>query len=118
MAFTPDRGRTVQAGRLREPIKIQHAVTTQDASGTPQADWQDLIGNLWSEKLDVAGQEKVRGVQIEAGVSHVFEVRSRSGITPEMRVITKVDGVAHNIVAVLDRDGRRRKLWLMCERIG
>lgn len=69
----------------------------------------------WCEVLSVGGGERVRGVQIEAGIDTVVAMRFRNDLDPTMQIVH--DGRSLNIVRASDPDGRRRELIVQCKEL-
>ena len=109
---------TSLASSLNRRVTIQSLATAADAHGQLTETWSDLYQNLPAEILGVAGGERVRGQQIEAGITSLVKIRYPRGTLPaaSMRLLvgTGTSQRTLNIARVLDRDGWRRELYLQC----
>lgn len=99
-------------GAMRERVDIEQPVTTVDASGQPIRQWAKLYRNQPARWVQIAGGESIRGRSVEAGVTALFHLRLRTGITPEMRLVHRsgVYGIGH----VKQVEGRDRYVELHC----
>ncbi|AMP15492.1 phage head-tail joining family protein [Collimonas pratensis] len=70
------------------------------------------MGKPYAKKEDLSGRELFAAQAAQSEVTTRFRIRYRTGVTAKMRLLC--DGVIYNIEAVLDRDGRKRELQLMC----
>jgi SPP1 family predicted phage head-tail adaptor len=100
----------MRAGRLRERIKIEEATESQDDAGQPIRTWSTLVDRLPAEVRPVAGGEVVRGRQVAAETTCVFEIRFRTDITTDQRIVWA--GRTFGIVRVHDPYGRRAEIWV------
>jgi SPP1 family predicted phage head-tail adaptor len=102
---------TYQPGRFRYSIVLEQLSGVQDETGQMVQSWVPWKTVLCSIEQQ-AGNEKVVGQELYATVQVVMKTRFIDGIVPLMRATW---GVRHfNIQAVLDPDGRRRWLTLLC----
>jgi head-tail adaptor len=103
------------AGQLNHLCDICDPNPAQEADGYPQEAvkpkvmWQDV----WAEILSVGGGEKVRGIQIEAGIDSLVTIRWRAGVKPTYYFAERKTNRRLNIVKASDPDGRR--VWLNCQ---
>lgn len=104
----------LKAGELRHRITIQTLSATKDECGHPVG-WDD-VATVWAKVEDLSGREYFIAKQATATqVSTRITIRYRTDIKPEMRI---VDGSRiFDIEAILDPDGRRRELQLMCQEL-
>jgi SPP1 family predicted phage head-tail adaptor len=107
----------LQAGRLHHGITIQAPTNTGDSSGQPIPAWNAITDgtNVRAEVVPVGGGERIRGVQIEPGITTVVTIRWRANVTPECRVIHGTRTL--NIVRADDPNGRKEMLLLQCNEI-
>jgi SPP1 family predicted phage head-tail adaptor len=101
----------MKAGQLRETIRIQSQVSTQDSAGQPVQTWADLATERASV-VDVTGREYVAANAVAGSATTKITIRHREGVTPAMRLIHGT--TVYNIHAVLGQD--RISLMLMCSR--
>lgn len=104
----------MRSGNLRHRIEIQHLVHGENEYGDPVAEWQ-TFANVWAEVLDLKGREFWQAAQVQSEVTTRVRIRYLPGIKPSMRVVH--DGRHLEITTVLDPDGRRRELQLLCKGI-
>src|SRR5690606_31880816 len=97
-------------GKMRDRVQIQQATETIDAAGQVIRTWATLYADQPARWVPMRGEESQRGGQVEAQVDDVFEIRYRTGITPQMQLIHR--GRTYGIVYVRERNGRLRYLEL------
>ena len=104
-------------GRLRQRVTIETAATPTD--GEPNPSYTTLAANVPAEVREGSGGnfggEYTRGRQVEAGITCIVTIRYRSDITPRMRI--KYGTRYLNIESVIDPNGYRSILELMCKEI-
>lgn len=112
----------LNAGKLNRRITIQEMKTKPDAEGVPKKTWVDKF-TLWASRKPLTARWRetfqAAGLNVEKMVK--FEVRFRSGILGDMRIIDgkkTVDGKelnrVYDIKAVLDDvHGDRTETWIM-----
>jgi SPP1 family predicted phage head-tail adaptor len=101
----------VRAGELRHRVTIQGRTITRNSYGEEKVDWMP-VATVWAEVTDLSGREYFAAQQVQAEVTTRIRIRYRPGVAPEMRVVAGAR--TFDILAVLDPDGRRRELHLMC----
>ena len=99
-------------GSLRHRVTIQQYGITRDDFGAEVPDWMPLA-TVWASVEDLAGKEYFAAQQVNAEVSTRIRIRYRGDIKPQMRVVYGARVL--DIQAVLDPEGRRRELQLMCK---
>lgn len=104
-------------GRLRHRITIQELTGIKDPlSGEILGeDWQDVC-TVWAEIKALRGREYFAAQQTIAESNHEITIRYRKGIKPTMRAVFNTRNF--DIQAVLDKDGRKRYLTLICKEVG
>ena len=65
--------------------------------------------------METGGAEYVRGRQIEANVDVMVEIRYRSDITPDMRIVWGSRTL--NITRAFDPDGRKTRTVMYCKEV-
>lgn len=112
-----------QHGRRRHAITIQRRTNARQLDtgelypeNNPLA-WTDLAIDVPCEIKVVtgAGGERIRGIQIEAGIISAIETQYRDDVTPLMRVV--YNGREMNITRVIDPHGRRRSIMILCSEV-
>ncbi|AEE98030.1 phage head closure protein [Mahella australiensis] len=105
----------MRAGELRHRITIQEAISAQDKAGQPIEAWQDVV-TVWAKIEDLNGREYLAAKQVPANeVTTRITIRWRDGIKPTMRIITEQR--IFDIQSIIDPDGRKQQLELMCKEV-
>ena len=106
----------MQAGKLRERVTIQRETVTRDSFGAEVNPWKDVTTVWASVRPGASGERFISAAdQMQATITHTVRIRQRAGISPKMRLLwgtRKLD-----IQSVVDPDGRRREVLLLCEEI-
>lgn len=106
----------MRAGILRHRVSIEELGTLIDDWGQPIEAWTAILTNVPSEVRDIRGREFWSGGQTPAGeVTTRVRIRWRDDIAllRQMRVVHQDRVLA--VEAILDPDGRRTELHLMCQ---
>lgn len=104
----------MRAGELRHRVTIQQKTTTQDTYGAPVETWAALA-TVWANVEALSGREFFDSQQTVAQADHRITIRYRSDVKPAMRVIYGTR--TFDIQAVLDKEGRKRALELLCKEV-
>jgi SPP1 family predicted phage head-tail adaptor len=96
----------------RHRITVQSVVSTLDSSRQPVYTYTTRYANEPAAFKQVSGGERVRGRQIEAGVTAIFEVNYRSGYQVTDRVLFQ--GTYYGIVRIDQPEGVNRFTVLYC----
>lgn len=110
----------MRGGQLRHRLRIEE-ITQVNTAGVPSDDWSE-VATVRGSVEDLTGRELMEAQAVNARVSTRVRIRYRAGLTPKHRFLmlttddnsTTVEGRTLNIVSVLDVDGRRRMLEVMC----
>jgi len=96
---------------------IQQKPGSQDSFGGESWESPSTVATAWAavEPLQVRWKESVAGNQEIAEATTQIRMRYRDGITTEMRAVH--GSMTYDIEAVIDVDGRKRELILMCKAI-
>lgn len=100
--------------------ELRHCVTFQKRSIDPAtgglADWVDYV-TVWAKVEDLSGRSYLQAQMLgeAAQVTTRITVRWRPDLDPHMRV--RFGSRTFDIKAVLDLDGRRRSLQIMCAEV-
>ena len=113
MTWRPTRG--FRVGKMRERIKIQQATDTVDDAGQSIRYWSDVSTSEPATWEPISGQEVLRGRQVEAGITDIFQIHYKSTITPQMQVV--YGGRTYGIVYAKQVDGGRRYMELQCKAV-
>ncbi len=105
----------MRAGALRHRVQLQSRQAGLDELGQPLDGWQTQA-TVWASVEDLRGREFFEAQQADMNeVSTRIVMRYRTDVAPEQRLAH--DGRSFNVVGILDPDGRRRRLEVMCEEI-
>ncbi len=100
---------------MRYRIAIQELTEVKDPlSGEITDDWKELC-TVWADIQALRGREYFTAQQTVAESNHEIKIRYRKGIKPAMRAIEGER--VFDIQAVLDKDGRKRYLSLICKEV-
>ena len=103
----------MQAGKLRERVTIQEEVVTRDSFGAEVNPWVDAAAVWASVRPGASGERFISAAdQVQATITHTVRIRYRSGLSPKQRL--HWDGKYLGIQSVVDPDGRKRELVLLC----
>lgn len=101
----------MQSGKLRHQLVIQQKSVTRDDHGGEVVTWA-TFATVWGEHRPIRGREYIALQTAQSEITTRFVVRYVAGVTPAMRV--SLDGDVHDIVEVIDVNGRHRELELLC----
>jgi len=101
----------MKIGKLRHQITLQAPTLTQDSLGVVSETWSDTA-TVCAQIEAISGREFFDAARVNAEVTHRIRIRHRPGIVPAMRVLEGTR--TFDIHSVLDVDGRKRELTLMC----
>ncbi len=96
---------------MRARLVLQEPVETDDGSGGVFIAWRD-VAPLWAEIRPGSGGEGLWADAPAGRMSQEIVIRWRPGVHPAMRLVGA--GRVHDIHAVFDPDGRRRRLVCLC----
>lgn len=101
----------MNAGELRHRITFQRRGIDLTTGGL--TDWVDYA-TVWAKVEDLSGRDYIQAQMLgEASlVTTRITIRWRADVDPHMRV--KAGNRVFDIKAVLDPDGRRRVMQIMC----
>lgn len=104
--------RQVHAQQLDRLVTIRQRLATRDERGQAAESWIDRHTSVWAARLPVRGRDYFAAGTQQHPVDVRYLVRHRSDMQPGMVVVDA--GEPHEILAVIDVDGKRRTLELMC----
>jgi len=103
------------AGMFREPVRVEtRDETTLNSYNEPAPSWVLLLDTRAALR-GLSGRELAAADGMRADVTHLLTIRSSKlsrTITPKDRVI--IDGRTFEILAAVDKAGRRREIELQC----
>lgn len=102
----------MSVGRLRNRIAIQRPTVVQDAFGGATTTWATWK-TVWGRNVVRYSGEKDYVMQTENITRMVFEIRYLSGVAAKDRVVW--DGRTFDIEGVLNPDGLKKYMHLVCE---
>jgi SPP1 family predicted phage head-tail adaptor len=100
-------------GRLRHRLTLEAASRADDGGGGAVSSWAELA-ELWGAVEAATGKETVAADRVTGRTGYQIIIRYRDDVTPAMRFRRGEE--AFDILAALDKDGRRRFLVCQCER--
>jgi SPP1 family predicted phage head-tail adaptor len=115
---------TIQAGRLRHRIKIQHQVDVLDSNGDVEQNMEDgsvlrewvTFHECWAAIEPLSGKEFIQSQALQSAISARLVIRFIDGINAGMRALHEPLGrsaVVYNIHGVLaDKDSGMEYLTL------
>ena len=104
----------MRIGDLRHRVTIEKKIVTIDAYGDEVVSWAE-VATVWAAVEPLSGREFLEGRRQENEINHRIRIRYRQGLTPSMRVVWGPR--AFDIESVIERESRRREMWLMCREI-
>jgi SPP1 family predicted phage head-tail adaptor len=106
----------MRTGRLRHRVEILAPSTSQNGYGEPEGSWTP-VATVWAEMVPSlrATREAFAAMseQRSARLSMECRLRYRDGLSPRETRLRWRDQV-YDVEAVMDPDGRRRELLLLC----
>lgn len=96
-------------GDMRRLMTLERNMRTGDGGGGATESWIS-VAQIWAAIEALSGDEGHAEHRVSGRVSHEITLRYRSDVEPEMRLT--LDGRVFHLLAVFDKDGRRR--WLTC----
>jgi len=102
-------------GALRHRIEIGRYVSGIDQWGDPLPPTWQPVAEVWAAIEGLTGRLYFEAQQTAEQSDHRITIRFRRGIEPGM--IVRYDGREFTIQAVLDREGTRRWLELICREV-
>lgn len=103
--------RTPEAGALEQRITLQQRVAGTNALGQATPSWS-TVADVWGSAEPLRGREFFAAGQTQSEVTTRFTIRYRAGVTSAMRVVWR--GLNYDIVAVIEPQGLKQMLELMC----
>jgi len=100
-------------GRLRHRLTLEASTRVNDGGGGAVSTW-GAVAELWGTVEAATGKEAVAADRVSGGTAYQIVIRYRDDLAPAMRFRRGEE--AFDIVAVLDKYGRRRFLVCLCER--
>lgn len=98
---------------MRELVTIQQEVVTRDSFGAEVNPWTDVATVWGSVRPGSSGERFISAAdQVQATITHTVRIRYRAGLNPKQRLCW--DGRFLGIQSVVDPDGRKRELVLLC----
>ncbi len=103
-------------GKLRHRVEIgKYPVEGKDEWGDPMPQQWKAVATVWASVEALSGRLYFEAQQTAERSDHRITIRWRRGIEPGMVVLH--DGREFTIQAVLDREGKRRWLELVCREV-
>ena len=92
----------IPAGKMTERITFQQKSVTKNAIGEEVVTWTDVC-TVWAESRPLRGREFYAANQTQQVVDVRFIVRTRSGLTVDMRLLWKT--VPYDITGLIPGTG-------------
>lgn len=105
----------MKIGDLRHRIEIGRYVGGTDQWGDPMPPTWQAVCTVWAEVESLSGRLYFAAQQTAQQSDHRVTIRWRKDIEPGM--VVRHEGREFEVQAVLDRDGRRRWLELVCREV-
>lgn len=102
----------MMAGNLRHRVEIGRYIPATDPFGDPLPPTWQTVATVWAAVEALTGRLYFEARQTAEQSDHRITIRWRSGIEPGQ--VVRHDGREFTVQAVLDRDGRKRWLELLC----
>jgi SPP1 family predicted phage head-tail adaptor len=102
---------TPAAGLFEQRITLQQRVAGVGTLGQAPQSWTP-VAEVWARAEPLRGREFFAAGQTQSEVTTRFTIRYRTGITSGMRVVWR--GQAYDIASVVEPQGQRQTLELMC----
>lgn len=102
-------------GDLRHRVEIGRYANGTDQFGDPIPPTWHSVATVWAAVEGLRGRLYFEAQQTAEQSDHKVTIRWRRGIEPGM--IVRHDGRELTVQAVLDEDGRRRWLSLLCREV-
>lgn len=102
------------AGKRRNLVKLQKAVTTPDEYGDLPVTYQ-TIATAWASIRPLSGRELINAQQVSSEVTHEITTFFNQQITPRGRVVFG-DRVFH-IKSKTNPDQREKDMVLICQEL-
>lgn len=103
------------AGRFRHRVEIGRYVGDQDQWGDPAPKQWEHVATVWAAVEALTGKLYFEAQQTVEQADHRITIRWRRGI--EAGMVVRHDGREFTIHAVLDKDGKRKWLELICREV-
>lgn len=105
----------MRPGEMRHRVTLQKPALSRSSTGQPSKNWE-TVTLLWAKIEDLSGREYFIAQQAPtAQVTTRVTIRWRVGVKPEMRIL--YEDRIFDIKAVLEPEGRRRWLQIMCQEV-
>lgn len=109
----------MDVGQMRWRCQVYFPADTRGPDGGVVTGWT-LSATVWGQLRGVSGFEKELARQIGVDVAtHEVRIRYYRGVTPQCRIVASTDHETRtlNIESVVDPDGHRREMKLLCKEL-
>ena len=93
----------INSNAMRERVTLQSKSVTRTSLGEEVVTWSD-VATVWAEVAPIRGREFFDAAQIQQAVDIRVVIRTRSGVTPDMRLQWASE--PYDITAVIPGVGR------------
>lgn len=104
----------MEAGPMRERIKILAPPAAQNDYGAPTGPWTEVVSTR-AEFLPMLGREMFAAKAVESHIEVKFRTRWRPGILDNYRV--EHNGLLYDILSATNVNGRNREMLMYCKRV-
>lgn len=99
------------AGLFNQRVTIEQKSVTRTAIGEETVTWT-AVATVWAAVQPIRGKEFFAAAQMQDATDHRVTIRYRGDVTRDMRVMWGSKPL--DIVSVIDVNGRKEDLELMC----
>lgn len=103
----------IAAGKLDRRIRIEEKVKTENTYGEELFTWQTLA-ECWAGKVERLGKEAFEADRLTASSSTTWQVRYRTDVKTEMRIVEISTGREYEILSTAEI-GRKQGLYILTE---
>lgn len=103
--------RTLTPSVRDQRVTLQQRVAGVDARGQAVNTWSD-VATVWAQVQPLRGREFFAAGQMQSVVDVRIRINYRADVQPTWRVLWR--NRAHDVSGVIDVDGKRQQLELMC----
>lgn len=104
----------MRAGKLPHFVTIERPVTTNDDFGQAVESWETLA-EVWASVEGLSGRELLQAQQVQSEASKRVRVRGPGLEDLDEKCRVAWSGGTLLVEAIIDKDGRRIELELLCK---
>ena len=108
----------MRAGDLRTRLRIESVPDGgTNEGGDPVATTPTAVATVYASVKALSGSEAMRGMQLQARVTHEISTRWRGDVTAAMRAVNLDTGATYHFRRVVDPTGRRAELLIDADEV-